>query len=208
MDFNKKLQQLRTKNNLTQEQLAEKVCVSRVAVSKWESGRGYPNLDSLKLLAKVFNITIDELLSSEELIDIAQVQVKNKSSVMRTMIFGITDFMVSLLFVIPVFANRFEDKVVNVSILHLTEGAFFNRIFFLILIVVTSVFGVVELALQNIQSKTKQKIELIFSGLFSSLGIVFSALANQPYTSVFFFSLFIIKVLITIKSYNSSFGNF
>jgi len=198
MDFSEKLQQLRTKNNLTQEQLAEKVCVSRVAVSKWESGRGYPNLDSLKLLAKVFNISIDELLSSEELIDIAQDQVKNKSSIVRTMIFGITDFMASLLFVIPIFANRFEDKVVNVSVLNLTEGAVYNRVIFLILIVLTAVFGVIELALQNIQSKTKQKIELILSGMFSSLGIVFSALANQPYSCVFFFGLFIIKVLITI----------
>jgi len=200
MDFSEKLQQLRTKNNLTQEQLAEKVCVSRVAVSKWESGRGYPNLDSLKLLAKVFNISIDELLSSEELMDIARDQVENKSSIVRTMIFGITDFMVSLLFVIPIFANRFDDKVVNVSVLNLTEGAVYNRVIFLILIVLTAVFGVVELALQNIQSKTKQKIELILSGLFSSLGIVFSALANQPYASVFFFGLFIIKILITLKT--------
>ena len=60
MDFNQKLQQLRTQKGLTQEQLAEKVCVSRVAVSKWESGRGYPNLDSLKKLSEIFNISVDE----------------------------------------------------------------------------------------------------------------------------------------------------
>ncbi len=42
MEFNEKLQQLRKKNNLTQEQLAEQLFVSRTAVSKWESGKGYP----------------------------------------------------------------------------------------------------------------------------------------------------------------------
>ena len=86
MDFNEKLQQLRTKNGLTQEQLAEKVFVSRVAVAKWESGRGYPNLDSLKMLAKVFNVSIDDLLSSEEIINIAEVQSKNKGKILRTLL--------------------------------------------------------------------------------------------------------------------------
>lgn len=41
--------------------------VSRAAVSKWESGRGYPNLESLKAIAKLFSVTVDELLSSDEL---------------------------------------------------------------------------------------------------------------------------------------------
>ena len=111
MDFNEKLQQLRTKSGLTQEQLAEKVFVSRVAVAKWESGRGYPNLDSLKRIAKVFNVSIDDLLSSEELIDIAEVQTNNKGKILRTLVLGITDVMAALLFVIPMFANRFEKQI-------------------------------------------------------------------------------------------------
>ena len=98
MDFNTKLQQLRTKKGLTQEQLAEKVCVSRVAVSKWEAGRGYPNLDSLKMLAKVFDVSIDSLLSSEELLDIAEVHRKNESNMFRSLLFGIMDFMTLLMF--------------------------------------------------------------------------------------------------------------
>ena len=64
MEFSKKLQKLRKQNNWTQEQLSEKLYVSRTAVSKWESGKGYPNLDSLKDIAKIFDISIDELLSS------------------------------------------------------------------------------------------------------------------------------------------------
>ena len=48
MEFNEKLQELRKNKNLTQEQLAEMSFVSRTAISKWESGRGYPSIDSLK----------------------------------------------------------------------------------------------------------------------------------------------------------------
>ena len=72
MEFGEKIQKLRNQNKWTQEQLAEKLYVSRTAVSKWESGKGYPNIDSLKDIAKLFNKTIDELLSSEEIIDIAK----------------------------------------------------------------------------------------------------------------------------------------
>jgi len=56
MDFNEKLQQLRKQNNMTQEQLAEQLYVSRTAISKWESGKGYPNIDSLKSISKLFSV--------------------------------------------------------------------------------------------------------------------------------------------------------
>ena len=57
MNFGEKIQKLRNQNKWTQEELAEKLYVSRTAVSKWESGKGYPNIDSLKEIAKIFNIT-------------------------------------------------------------------------------------------------------------------------------------------------------
>ena len=71
MEFHEKLQQLRKQNHMTQEDLAQRLYVSRTAVSKWESGRGYPNLESLKAISKLFSVTIDELLSNEELIDLS-----------------------------------------------------------------------------------------------------------------------------------------
>ena len=71
MEFNEKLQELRKYKGLTQEDLAEKLYVSRTAVSKWEAGRGYPNIESLKAIAKFFSVTIDELLSTDEMLTIA-----------------------------------------------------------------------------------------------------------------------------------------
>ena len=72
MEFNKKLQELRKSKSLTQEQLAKKLFVSRTAISKWESGKGYPSIDSLKLISKFFGVTVDELISSDELLSLAK----------------------------------------------------------------------------------------------------------------------------------------
>ena len=81
MEFNEKLQELRKSRGLTQEELAEALFVSRTAVSKWESGRGYPSIDSLKEISKYFSVTIDELLTGEKLISIAERE--NKSNIQR-----------------------------------------------------------------------------------------------------------------------------
>ena len=80
MNFSKKLQDLRKQKGLTQEALANRLYVSRTAVSKWESGRGYPNLETLKDIAKVFLVTIDDLLSGDEVLEIAENDVKNKEN--------------------------------------------------------------------------------------------------------------------------------
>ena len=200
MDFNVKLQQLRTKKGLTQEQLAEKVCVSRVAVSKWESGRGYPNLDSLKMLAKVFEVSIDSLLSSEELLDIVEVHEKNKSKIFRTLVFGAIDFMSFLVFVIPLFANRIEGEIFTVTLQNLKLINPVIKPIFIVLVCMSGVFGAVEFAFQNIQNKWKQNLEIILSGLFSSLEILLSCMINQPYPCTYFFLLFLIKVVVSLRT--------
>ena len=54
MEFNEKLQELRKQKNMTQDELAEHLYVSRTAISKWESGRGYPSIESLKAIDKKY----------------------------------------------------------------------------------------------------------------------------------------------------------
>lgn len=66
MTFGQKLKKLRSDNGLTQEQLAEMIFVSRTAVSKWETDKGYPSIDSLKLISNLFSISIDELISDAD----------------------------------------------------------------------------------------------------------------------------------------------
>ena len=65
MSFGENLQTIRKKNQLSQEGLAEMLGVSRQAVSKWELGEGYPEVDKLLLLSKKLNISLDRLLAEE-----------------------------------------------------------------------------------------------------------------------------------------------
>ncbi len=71
MDFSEKLLTLRKANNLTQEQLAEKLDVSRQSVSKWESGQATPELDKIVALSAIFDVTTDYLLKSSEIDDLS-----------------------------------------------------------------------------------------------------------------------------------------
>ena len=64
MEFYEKLQELRKQRNITQEELAAQLFVSRTAVSKWESGRGYPSIESLKALARFYSVSVDHRLLS------------------------------------------------------------------------------------------------------------------------------------------------
>lgn len=66
MNFAEKLKQLRVKNEYYQDQLAEQLHVSRQAISKWESGSGMPDIDNLRAIADVFDVTLDSLIRDEE----------------------------------------------------------------------------------------------------------------------------------------------
>ena len=105
MEFNEKLQELRKQKNLTQEELAQALFVSRTAISKWESGRGYPNIDSLKAIAKYFDISIDQLLSGDELLCVAEENTKQRQAQFRNLIFGLLDCSMVLFFLLHTFQN-------------------------------------------------------------------------------------------------------
>lgn len=71
MDISEKIKQIRNKEGLTQEQFSEKINVSRNAVAKWETNRGYPDIQNLISISEVFYISLDELVKDD-------VNVKNK----------------------------------------------------------------------------------------------------------------------------------
>ena len=64
MDTKDVIYDLRTKNGLSQDELAEKVFVTRQAVSRWETGETTPNVETLKLLSNVFDVSINTLLGT------------------------------------------------------------------------------------------------------------------------------------------------
>ena len=65
MNLGKKIAALRKKNNLSQEELAEKVGVARQTISKWEIGDTTPDINQVKIISKIFNISIDELVDND-----------------------------------------------------------------------------------------------------------------------------------------------
>ena len=64
METKDMIRELRTKKGLSQDELAEKVFVTRQAVSRWETGETTPNTETLKLLSKLFDVSINTLLGS------------------------------------------------------------------------------------------------------------------------------------------------
>lgn len=81
MKFNEKLQKLRKENHLSQEALADALEVSRQAVSKWESGQTYPEMDKLISMCKIFKCTLDDLTNDDVEIDASLKQKKNAQNV-------------------------------------------------------------------------------------------------------------------------------
>lgn len=199
MELNEKLQELRRSKNLTQEQLAEALYVSRTAISKWESGRGYPNIDSLKEISKFFSVSLDELLSSDELITVAQEDSRQKIYHFRDLVFGLLDCSVAMFLFLPFFGQAAGDKIQAVSLISLTQIQEYIRIPYFILIFGLIICGMTTLALQNCSSvlwiQNKSKLSL---GL-SLVSVIIFMSSQQPYAAVFTFILLVIKALMLIK---------
>lgn len=200
MDFSKKLQELRKQKGLTQEELAQRLYVSRTAVSKWESGRGYPSVDSLKEIAKFFSVTVDQLLSGEEVLTIAQEDQKRTKSHFRDLAFGLLDLSVAMFFFLPIFGQNTGSSVQEVSLLQLTEMAPYLKTAYFVCVTTIVLMGVLTLALQNcrraIWLRNKNKLSLGLTGA----GVLLFILSRQPYGAAFLFVFLGIKGLLLLKN--------
>ena len=199
MEFNEKLQELRQQKGLTQEELAERLFVSRTAISKWESGRGYPNIDSLKSISNFFGVTVDELLSSDELLTIAEQDTRLKETYLKDLIFGLLDLSVAVFLFLPIFGQKVNGVIDEVSLLSLTEIAPYLKFGYFAVVFSVIVCGILTLALQNCTNgfwtSAKSKISLILN----AVGTVLFIISSQPYAAIFCFIYLIIKALMLIK---------
>ena len=200
MEFGEKIQKLRNEKKWTQEQLAEKLYVSRTAVSKWESGKGYPNIDSLKDIAKLFNKTIDELLSSEEIIDIAKKE--NTTNIKRTnnLIYGLLDIISILFIFLPLYAQKTESFVYSVSLMSTNDISNIIKISYIVILSILSLIGIAELILNFIDNRRTQRIVNIISLIVESISILFFAMSRQTYLTAIIFIILIIKITVIIKN--------
>ena len=199
MEFNEKLQELRKQNNLTQQELADALYVSRTAISKWESGRGYPNIDSLKAISKYFSISLDELLSSDEMLTIAEEDNKQKEQHTRDLVFGLLDYSVAMFLFLPFFGQEINDSIREVSLLSLTKIEMYVKIPYLIIVFGLILWGILILTLQNCKSTLWLQNKLKVSLVLSTIGALFFMLSRQPYAAMFTFIFLVIKALMLIK---------
>ena len=196
MEFNEKLQYFRKKSNLTQEELAEKLFVSRIAISKWESGRGMPSISSLKAISEVFDVSIDELLSSEEIIEAAEKEKKENMKSFKNIIFGIIDLMSIIFLFIPLFGKEINGYIYLVNLFSINRV---GKYIYLIIIGVTILYGVAELIMSKFENKSVDKINSIISLGLTSIAIITFIATREPYIAFIEFWIFLIKIVVYIK---------
>ena len=199
MEFNEKLQELRKRKGLTQEELAEKLYISRTAISKWESGRGMPSIESLKAISKFFAVTLDDLLSGEELLVLAEDEHRQKAIQSRDIVFALLDCSMALLFFLPFFAQETNGIIQAVSLLTLQNCSLYLRIAYIAVVLGIAVFGLISLVLQNCRHSFWTQNKSRFScGLHIVIFLLF-VLSRQPYASVYSFVFLLLKLKILMK---------
>ena len=199
MTFGKKIKKLRTDNGLTQDELAEKIYVTRTAISKWESGRGFPNIESLKAISKYFSVSLDELLSGEEILAIAENDNKQKERTLRDLIFGLLDCGMALLLFLPFFGQKADGVIRSVSLLALSNIQPYLKTTYIAFVSIMVVLGIMTLALQNCCQRFWTQSKSILSLSLSAVGVCLFIISQQPYAAVFVFAFLIIKALMLIK---------
>lgn len=200
VEFHEKLQELRKSRGLTQEELAEALFVSRTAISKWESGRGYPSIDSLKEISKFFSATIDDLLSGEKLISIAEKENKSNIQNICDMLFGIVDILSIILVILPLYPNPKDGYIYSVNLFVYTETTTFNLWVYWILYISLIGIGVVKVILNQMKMEKGRKVITEISIGLSIVTVFFLAMTREAYAISVAFMLLLIKGMLLFKA--------
>ena len=199
MEFHEKLQELRKNRGMTQEELAAVLYVSRTAVSKWESGRGYPSIDSLNETSKFFSVSIDDLLSGEKLLSIAEKENKSNIRNICDLLFGVVDLCSFMLILLPLYPNTVDGFVYSVNLLAYTETTPFNRAIYWFLFSPLIIIGGVKILLTKLGIEEKHKMMTGISMLLSIVMVLFLAMAREAYAIMLAFMLLVIKGVLLLK---------
>ena len=192
MEFNEKLQELRKARSLTQEELAKALFVSRTAVSKWESGRGYPNLDSLKELSRFFSVSIDDLICPEEIISAAEDEKKECIDKYISLICNMMDIFLALLLLLPVFGNG-TDNPASVSLYAVTGLQTWIMKVFAVLISVTVLNGIFGVIISHFDKPVWNRYRLVTGMVLSIADAAVFILTRQPYASIICLAVLVAK---------------
>lgn len=197
MELSEKIQKLRKENNLTQEQFAEKIFVSRTAVSKWETGRGTPSIDSLQMIANKFNIKLDDLLSGEEIVEIVKTETNERITRIVSFADAIVNMCAILAIILPLYKIEADGFYYSTYVGNV-DG--WQGIAFGIISVAIVICGILEAVLLSLKMYKPQSMLKICASVINTLAIILCILSLHPYPAIFFFVFLIIKGIITIKA--------
>lgn len=193
MELSEKLQALRRARGLTQEQLAQQLYVSRTAVSKWETGRGTPNIDSLMALAEVFGVSLDELLSGEELLTLAQDEKRGDLRRLGLCLCGGLDLGALAGVFLPLYGVRVGEVIYPAPLY-----AYADRLQgpYAVVLLALALCGAAELAALWL-GREEFALRLQRLGLvLHCLTVLFFILTRQPYAGALFFLFLLLKALL------------
>ena len=199
MEFHEKLQGLRKERGLTQEEVAEALYVSRTAISKWESGRGYPNIDSLKEISCYFSVSIDDLLSGEKLLSIAEKENEKNLRSICDLSVGILDLCSLIMVVLPIYPNVADGFVYSVNLFEYTQTTSLTLILHWIMLAALVTAGIIKLLPAKCR---KEKYNKIMTGISMALSIsfvLFLAMTRETYAIILVFLLLVIKGVVLLK---------
>ncbi len=204
VEFNEKLQELRKSRGLTQEELASALYVSRTAVSKWESGKGYPSIDSLKEISGFFSVTIDDLLSCEELVSVARNERRESVRKICGLFFGVTDLLSVILMFLPFYAKSTAHYIYAVNLFAYAETTSLNKTMYFILFGLLAVFGAAEIALTLASAKCERLCGALTASSLAvgTAAVLFTAIAREPYAACTVFLLTAVKTAIVFCALN------
>lgn len=191
MELNEKLQELRKSKGMTQEELAEMLYVSRTAISKWESGRGTPSIESLKQISAFFSVSIDDLLSAEKALSLAEQEHKVFQQNHVHLWTGILDICSAGLIFLPLYPNVVGQTVYAVNLLSYANR--FNRSICALLFLTLILTGVVKTLLVCLGRKKEQSFLTVLSIILSILSILFLTAARISYATAVAFLLLMLK---------------
>ena len=198
MDFNEKLQELRKSKSLTQEELAEALFVSRTAISKWEQGRGYPSIDSLKEISRFFSVSIDDLICSEEIISAAADEKKECVEKYISLICNTLDIFLALLLFLPVFGNG-TDHPVSVSLYAITGLSTWTKTVFAALISLAALNGICGVIINHFDKPVWNRHRLMTGMMLSVACAAVFILTRQPYAGIICLAILVVKGLLIGK---------
>ncbi|MGN0644110.1 helix-turn-helix domain-containing protein [Gemmiger sp.] len=199
MEFGEKLQELRKSRGLTQQELAEALYVSRTAISKWESGRGYPSIDSLKEISGFFSVSIDDLLSGEKLVSLAKKENQSNIRHICDLLFGIVDLMNITLIILPLYPNLIDGYIYSVNLFAYTQTTSFNRMVYWVLFVALIVIGGLKVVLNQMRIERGREIITAISTGLSIITVLFLGMTREAYAITMAFLLLILKSILIFK---------